>query len=250
MPTSVPVDDAYHDGRLARLYDAENPWGPSDEFYLDLVLAAASVLDVGCGTGTLLCRARERGHRGDLVGVDPGTGMLAIARAKRADVDWRHGAAQTLDLGRAFELVTMTGHAFQVLLDDESVLGALTAFRRHVTPGGRVAFETRNPAARPWEGWTPDRTRTTVLDPDGAAVEVWYDVVGTRPPDLVDFVGSCRFARTGEVVTSRSTLRFIEPDRLRELLTEAGLRVEGWFGDWDRSPVTPTSPEVVVVASA
>ena len=42
---------SYADVEDARLYDAQNPWGPADEFYLSLVRAAGDVLDVGCGTG-------------------------------------------------------------------------------------------------------------------------------------------------------------------------------------------------------
>ena len=48
---------SYHDVEDARLYDAQNPWGPGDEFYLGLIRDARDVLDVGCGTGTLLKRA-------------------------------------------------------------------------------------------------------------------------------------------------------------------------------------------------
>jgi hypothetical protein len=47
---------------------------------------------------------------------------------------------------------------------------------------------------------------------------------------------------------SRSTLRFIDPERLRTLVEEGGFRIDGWFGDWDRRPVTASSPEVIVVA--
>jgi SAM-dependent methyltransferase len=36
----------------AAWYDVLNPWGPSDDFYLGLVMGAGRVLDVGCGTGT------------------------------------------------------------------------------------------------------------------------------------------------------------------------------------------------------
>src|SRR6185369_17314503 len=56
------TSDDYTDPRLAVLYDRMNPWGPGDNFYLDLVLGAGSVLDVGCGTGALLRRARASGH--------------------------------------------------------------------------------------------------------------------------------------------------------------------------------------------
>ncbi|MBK3625000.1 SAM-dependent methyltransferase, partial [Streptomyces sp. MBT49] len=43
------VDHSFADLTLAALYDSINPWGPDDDFYLDLVASAGSVLDVGCG---------------------------------------------------------------------------------------------------------------------------------------------------------------------------------------------------------
>lgn len=66
--------------------------------------------------------------------------------------------------------------------------------------------------------------------------------------DLVTFTSWVRPLRTGEERTSTSTLRFIDPEHLRGLVEAAGFRVEGWFGDWDRSEVGPTSPEVIVLA--
>ena len=78
---------SYDDIEDARLYDLQNGWGPGDEFYLGLVHRAGDVLDVGCGTGTLLKRARRDGHRGRLVGLDPGAGMLAVAR-EEPSVEW------------------------------------------------------------------------------------------------------------------------------------------------------------------
>src|SRR5262249_8629929 len=152
------------------VYDALNPWGPSDDFYLGLVLAAPSVVDVGCGTGELLRQARQAGHAGFLAGVDPAPGMLSRAVAKRSDVVGIRGTAQSLNLSRTVDLVTMTGHAFQVLLDDNAVRQALTAFRRALNPGGRLAFETRNPAAQAWEGWTPAHSLRAVRGPGGEPV--------------------------------------------------------------------------------
>lgn len=240
---------SYGDERLAGLYDALNRWGRSDDFYLGHVMRAASVLDVGCGTGELLCRARRAGHPGDLVGLDPAAAMLAVARAKRSDVDWVPGDAGSMDFGRTFDLITMTGHAFQELLDDGAVRAALTTFHRHLAPGGRLAFETRNPAARTWERWTPAQTRTAVREPAGGTVEVWHDLRGTREPDLVDYVTGFHSPAAGETTSSVSTLRFIDPGRLRSLLTEAGFGVDGWYGDWDLGDVTSSSPEIVVVAT-
>ena len=72
----------YSDADAAALYDHLNPWGPSDDLYLSYVMAARSVLDVGCGTGMLLHRARELGHSGRLCGVDPDGAALARARRR------------------------------------------------------------------------------------------------------------------------------------------------------------------------
>ena len=47
---------------------------------------------------------------------------------------------------------------------------------------------------------------------------------------------------------SRSTLRFLDTDALSSFLDDAGLVVEEQFGDWDRSPLTATSPEIITIA--
>jgi ubiquinone/menaquinone biosynthesis C-methylase UbiE len=229
------------------VHDDLNPWGRSDEFYLDLVMAAPSVVDVGCGTGELLCHARRAGHSGFLAGVDPAPGMLALAAAKRDDIVWTRGTAQSLNLARTVDLVTMTGHAFQVLLDDDAVRRALAAFHTALNPGGRLAFETRNPAARAWERWTPEHSRRTVRLANSEPVEVVHHLRRTREPDLVDFSTTFRAADATSIVDS--TLRFIDPTSLSTMLSEAGFSVEGWYGWWDRSPVTPASPEIIVVAT-
>jgi SAM-dependent methyltransferase len=243
------ADNPYDDALVAGLYDALNAWGRADAYYLELVMSARLVLDLGCGTGQLLKRAAAEGHTGVLVGVDPAAAMLAEAARTPSPVTWLRADAQTMDVGRSFELVTMTGHAFQELPTDEAVLGALRNVRRHLEPGGRFAFETRNPEARAWVGWTPEASRRVVEAPTGESVEVLHAVERTIEPDLVELVTSFRLAGSPEPRLARGLLRFIDPDRLRSLLEEAGYRIDGWFGDWDRSPLTPSSPEVIVVAT-
>lgn len=250
-------DEGFANPRLAALYDAECPWHPQDDFYQHLDLQAGSVLDVGCGTGTRLVSTRTRGHRGELVGVDPARAMLDIAGKKsrelRPPLGWILGDAQTLELDRRVELLTMTGHAFQVLLTDEDVRAALASFHRHLEPGGLLAFETRNPAAQAWQRWTKAHSRGIVTDRAGEGWETWVDDARTHEragygEEFVTFVSYNRHLASGELLTSISTLRFIDPEHLRALLLEAGFRIEGWFGDWDRSPVTPQSLEVIVLA--
>ena len=231
------------------MYDALNPWGPSDAYYLDLIASVDSALDLACGTGQLLRRAAGDTETATLVGVDLSAAMLAEAARTPTRVVWRRGDARTVDLGSSFELVVMTGHAFQEFLTDDDVLALLANVRRHLVPGGRFAFETRNPAAKAWEQWTPERSRRTVSAPTGELVEIAHGPVELIEPDVVEFPTTCRFKGSSSSLEIRGGLRFMHPEHLRTLLVSSGFRIDGWFGDWSRTPVTTSSPEVVVVAS-
>ncbi|MEU9408382.1 class I SAM-dependent methyltransferase [Streptomyces sp. NPDC048281] len=242
------VDHSYADLSLAALYDSLNPWGPGDDFYLDLVMSAGSVLDVGCGTGQLLRRARGDGHGGRLMGLDPAAAMLVQARRGGPGVEWVLGDLRSrLWHGNDFDLVLMTGHTFQVLLGDEELRAALTAVRAALRATGRFVFETRNPAARAWEGWTPDRTHE-VPGADGSAVRVRCEVLGPPVGDRVTFTETFEGPSWDLPRVSRATLRFLGPERLAGFLTDAGLTVVEQYGDWARGPVTAGSPEIITVA--
>jgi SAM-dependent methyltransferase len=239
---------AFTDARAAALYDVMSPWDPSYRYYLDQVMAAGSALDIGCGTGRILRCARAAGHRGGLVGVDPADGMLAEAVRIGPYVEWVPGDVRSLALDRKFALVTMTGHAFQVLLDDDDALAALRVMRDHVAEDGRVLFETRNPRAQAWTEWTPEQSRRVVRERAGGDVEVFHTLLGESLPDLVHFTTTFRFLDDGQELESKSTLRFVELNHLRDLVRRAGLVIEDAHGDWDGSATGPNTPEFIVIA--
>ncbi|TXS53299.1 class I SAM-dependent methyltransferase [Streptomyces sp. uw30] len=243
------VDRSFADLSLAALYDILNPWGPGDDFYLGFVRGAGAVLDVGCGTGQLLRRARDDGHRGRLVGLDPAAAMLVQARQCADDVEWVLGDLRTRDWADEFDLVVMTGHAFQVLLCDEELRAALEAVRGALRPGGRFVFETRNPKARAWEGWTPERVRE-VTDPAGSAVRVWHEVERPVLGDRVTFTETFDSDTWPRPRVSRTTLRFLGPDTVNRFLHTAGFTVVEQYGDWERGALTPAASEIITVAEA
>jgi SAM-dependent methyltransferase len=247
--TAVVVDPQFTEPDLAGLYEALHP---ADEradfdFYLPLVLSAGSVLDVGCGTGELLRRAREAGHRGHLCGLDPADAMLDHGRV-RTDIEWRHGDLASFTWDRGFDLVTMTGHAFQVFVDDEQIRRSLTAIRSALTKGGLFVFETRNPLVRAWESWTPDN-EIVVLGPDGAELHMAHEVETPVAGDVITFTTTFTSPAWDRPRRSRSTLRFLDTDTLAVFLSDAGLTIAEQFGDWDRRPLRVTSPEIITVAT-
>ncbi|HEX5294359.1 MAG TPA: methyltransferase domain-containing protein [Streptosporangiaceae bacterium] len=237
--------DDYTDPRLAVLYDQLSPWGPGDDFYLGLVMAAHAVLDVGCGTGTVLRRARAAGHRGRLVGLDPAAAMLDQARTC-TDVEWMLGDLGTVAFDREFDLVIMTGHVFQVFLSDEDIAATLAAVRAALAAGGRLAFETLNPVLRPWARWTQS---WDVTGPGGAVVTAANTSPRLVAGNVVEVTGRFSSPAWERDVLCPSRLRFTGADALDALLARAGLTAAERYGRWDRSPFRPDAPEIITIAA-
>ncbi len=240
------ADLIFADTELAALYDRMNPGRADFDFYMPMVMAAASVLDVGCGTGFMLHEARKAGHAGRLCGLDPAPGMLAQA-AKRTDIEWILGDLSSVAWAGDFDLVVMTGHAFQVFVEDADLLAALSAIRAALSDNGRFAFETRNPSARAWETWDSEE-RPAVDGPDGGRVRMARRVIAPFDGRVVSFTHTFQSDAWDRPRVSHSTLRFLDKAALDNALAEAGLAAEAQFGDWDRSPLTDASPEIIIIA--
>ena len=242
------IERQFAERHIAALYDplCGRERRADFRFYLPLVMSAKAVLDVGCGTGALLKWARESGHTGRLVGLDPARGMLDVART-RSDVEWILGDPTTVAWDREFDVAVMTGHAFQQLVDDEEIRASLAAIHASLARGGVFAFETRNPLAREWERWTPER-RVEFVAADGAAASFHAQVEAPVAGDVVRFTVTYASARWDRPESSRSTLRFLGTDALSAFLTDAGFVIQEQFGDWDRSPVEEASPEIITIA--
>lgn len=238
----------YSDAQAAALYDVINPWAADTDHYAVLARAVPTVLDVGCGTGTLLSGLRDAGHAGRLVGVDPDLAALERAR-RRTDVEWVQDSAASMSWHAEFALAVMTGHAFQCLITDEDVASSLTAIHRALIPGGRFAFETRNPVARSWERWAAQAEPSTVLDPDGRHLLVRLTVPAVEGDVVTIEEATCE--SDGRVLrTDTARLRFLGVDQLDAALAQAGFAVEHRYGGWHGEPFTATSTEIVTTAMA
>jgi SAM-dependent methyltransferase len=243
---SAEPDRLFADPQLAIWYDSFCPWEPRGDsgLYLPYVMKAGSVLDVGCGTGQLLHQARAAGHTGRLCGLDPADAMLDVARA-RSDIEWVHGDLSNATWDREFDLVVMSGHAFQVFVTDAELHTALTAILRALTATGRFAFETRNPSAREWEEWVPENAHEVSREETTVRME---QNVASVDGDLVRFSLTFTSPAWPEPEVSWSTLRFLDPSALETRLRAAAFVIDEQYGDWDAGPLTATSPEIITIA--
>jgi ubiquinone/menaquinone biosynthesis C-methylase UbiE len=240
----------FNDPRLVPIYDLWCPWGPSDDFFMVLAgeTPQARVLDFGCGTGRLAIALATAGHH--VTGVDPASTSLQAARVKSgADrVTWLEGSHEILP-SAAFDLIVMNSHVAQFLITDFEWTQALSRFRRALVPGGRLAFDSRDPNARGWEVWNPVDSREWVNLPDGRMVELWVEVVELLQSN-VTFLIHYHFLDSSEELLSQNTLRFRNEQELRSSLNAAGFEVEHIFGSWNRNPIGHQDGEFIVVARA
>ena len=111
-----------------------------------------SVLDVGCGTGTLaIAASRQVGIGGSVHGVDPSAEMIARARAKakrrHASVTFETGVAEALPFPDAtFDVVLSTVMLHH--LPGKTRQQGVAEMRRVLSPGGRLVAVDFAPGTR------------------------------------------------------------------------------------------------------
>jgi SAM-dependent methyltransferase len=208
------------------LYDPLDPDRSDLDPYATLAaeFGARTVLDIGCGTGTFACLLAGRGL--EVIAADPAAASLEVARRKpgAGRVRWVHTDATALPPVQV-DLVTMTGNVAQVFVTGEEWAAVLRAVHAGLRPGGRLAFESRDPKRKAWLGWNRGQTDRRAVIPGAGPVQTWVDLTKVEG-NLVSFRTTFVFDRDGAVLTSDSTLRFRSRGELADSLTEAGLVVD------------------------
>jgi 2-polyprenyl-3-methyl-5-hydroxy-6-metoxy-1,4-benzoquinol methylase len=236
---TVP-DIHYEHPRLAEIYDLDSPWSIDRDFYLSLAgEKPQTILDLGCGTGLICDAYAAKGH--DVTGVDPAASMLDVARRKPhgKNITWVQASAQDFRSDKRFDLIIMTGHAFQVLLEDADILAAMAVMRKHLKQDGRVVFESRNPAINWAKKWGE---RGAYMLP-GDNVEASWRFIALQA-DRMTFELHYRFP--DETLTSTSVLRFLLREGIEERLGQSGLYADKVLGDWDDTPFNEQSSEEMI----
>src|ERR1700733_1413571 len=234
------TDAHYVNPKLAELYDFDSPWSIDRDFYLSLAGPPSQrILDLGCGTGLLSDAYAAHGH--EVTGVDPSAAMLQVARRKPHgnEIEWIESSAQTYHSDKFFDLIIMTGHAFQVLLEDIDILATFSIMRKHMKPGSLAAFESRNPLI----DWASEWDYDIVLELPAGVVHESRRFAGTKN-DRMTF--ELRYQFPGETLISTSELRFLSREGIEERLTKSGLYIDKVLGDWDASPFDERSSQEMI----
>lgn len=233
------------------LYDLEyGGFDPDGPFFSELALEAGGpILELACGTGRVAIPLARQGF--DVSGLDLTPGMLTRARQLAGDlaIDWHHADARDFQLGRQFQLIYMTGNAWQAFLTRADQEALLARVRAHLLPAGFWAFGTRNPR---WEDLTIEpvgETGADFINAQGQPVTVYESRMYDPVNQILHYTVERRWQTpAGEQTRSgRIALRYVFPQEMEALLHYNGFTILRCFGNWDRSPLSAASPSMIYV---
>jgi SAM-dependent methyltransferase len=180
----------------------------SAAYILDALEPGATVLDVGCGPGTITLDIARRVTPGAVVGIDAAPAIVdAAARDARTDgagnVEFRVADVYALDPAEGtYDVV----HAHQVLQHLEDPVRALRAMRGVCRAGGAVAARDADYAAMTWY-------------PDSPGLDRWRELyraaardAGGEPDAGRRLLAWAHDAKFSTVTASASSWCFASPD--------------------------------------
>jgi len=248
---------------LAELYDLVPAYATraDTQFYLDQGRAAdGPVLELGCGTGRVLVPLAREGCT--ITGLDLSPYMLAKCRQNleaeppevQARVTLLQASMTDFDLGRQYALATIPFRPFQHLVAVPYQLDCLRCIHRHLQPGGRLVFDVfqvipaRITTPRPEE---VEDTPEFAL-PDGRRLRRTNRTIATHRTEQYNDVEIIFYLTDRDGVTHRLVqgfpMRYYFRYEMEHLLARCGFKIIDLYGDFDRSPLGDTSPEMIFVA--
>jgi SAM-dependent methyltransferase len=267
------MSTALYDGFIADYYD-ESPIvrGRVGDvaFYRDAVHEFGDpVLELGCGTGRITLALAEAGHR--VTGLDISERMLERCNQKRAALPTEarervhlvQGDMTRFDLGEKFRLVIIPFRPMQHLLEIEQQISCLESVRKHLQAksafgkrGGRLILDVfQTDAERMHDpAYLEEALVAEYTMPDGRHVRIMERVTAfhraaqRNDVEMIFYVADARGKE--ERLVFAWTLRYFFRYEVEHLLARCGFKVSAVYGDFDRSPLGDTSPEMIFVAEA
>ena len=244
--TNVTSTGLYSDPELAQFYEVNDHNRQDYDVICRLAKGSKTILDLGCGTGVLSARLAKSAN---VVAVDPAGAMLDIGqeRYNELDIEWVEGDARNLRLDRKFDLIVLSGHAFQCFLtktDQQEVLNTISA---HLAIEGRFVFDSRNPYFPHSKERTKDQTYRRFNHSKFGEVEAWNESNYDEKSGILTYSNSYKLPGTGETKSAEEQIKYSPKPELIELVNKAGLDVVECFGAWDETPFMETSREIIFI---
>ena len=231
-------------------------------FYLaEARRAGGRVLELGCGTGRVLLALAREGI--SVAGLDISEPMLARCREKllsepaevQARVRLHRGDMTDFDLQGEFALAIIPFRPFQHLLETSRQLACLRHVRAHLAPGGRliIDFFQTDPRRMFDPAYLKEAERgAEIALPDGRKLVQSERTVAFNRAEQRNDVELIHYIThpdgRSERLVFAFTIRYFFRYEVEHLLLRGGFHAVELYGDFDRSPLSDASPDMIFVS--
>ena len=210
-------------------------------------------LELMCGTGRLSLPILRSGT--SLTCVDYSLGQLRRlaekARAEALPADVVQADAWALPFTTCFDTILLGFHAFAELSSEEDQRAGLESIRRALRPGGRLVLSLHNPAVRgpqldgQWKDFAPVPVPGTEQRLQVSA-RFGYDAAA----QLASGVQRYRVLQDSGAIVEEFDLpvrfRLITAAQFEAMVAAVGMRVDTWWGDYQRAPLDPAESPFLI----
>ena len=235
---------------FARFYDSlmeDAEYDKRSEYYRKILtdngIKSGILADLGCGTGSMSIRMSEYGY--EVIGIDPGIGMLMQARQKTAGTDilLLNQPMEELDLYGTIDCAISTLDCINHLSGRENVKKAFEKVSLFMNPGGIFAFDVNTI----YKHRNELSDNCFVMETDDVFC-TWQNSL--NDDDSVDI--TLDFFEEEDGVYYREsesfTERAYELDDISDMLEKSGFEIINIYEDMTFSPVNEKSSKAVFVA--
>ncbi|HXY74475.1 MAG TPA: methyltransferase domain-containing protein [Dehalococcoidales bacterium] len=232
------------------------------QFFVDCGIAAAGkTLELGCGTGRVLIPTARAGC--EITGLDLSPFMLQKCREKlekepeavQARVKLVQADMTEFSLGEKFDLITIPFRPFQHLITVADQKACLACVHKHLSQKGHFILDVFHPSiprlTDPKYLMEMDNEPPVNL-PQGSVLRRTVRTAAFHLDEQYNEIELIHYVKhpdgREERLVHAFPMRYFFRYELEHLLTASGFKIVDFFGNYDRSPFTSESPEMIIIA--
>jgi SAM-dependent methyltransferase len=225
-------------GAYAHRYDLHTPpdhYGHDHQSVIELARRqgpSAKLLDVGCGTGVLLAKARDAGITA--MGIDASPEMIRVTEERLGPDVAKVQRMQDLDDGPTYDLVVSLSWCINYCESRAAVVDVLRRLHRALNPGGRILLQVAH-AAHAGGTLLEDREPGPDGQPDDVTFLYKFEAMdGPEHPMGAEYVYACKSAN--ELLYERHILIMADAQAVAACVRDVGFRDVELYDSWRFDP--------------
>ncbi|MFX0040569.1 MAG: class I SAM-dependent DNA methyltransferase [Promethearchaeota archaeon] len=195
------------------------------------------VLELACGTGRITIPIAQKTI--SITGLDLLNTMLKEARRKTKEtgvsIEWIEGDMTDFNLNKKFNLILITGCAFNSLLDLESVEKCLSCVKKHLASNAGFVFDAFNPNLNILVRH-PSQTypNAKYQDPNGRGLVIVTE--STKYDKATQITNTTlSYSIAGKTISNELKLRIFFPKELDSIIKYNGFKIYAKYGDFNQN---------------